>query len=91
MRVVIRRSPPLMILHASHGGTLGRAATLALTLCAIAAFCRFAVLLAGDLGGPAPVARSIVDHWHLWLGAALVCAAGAGATWRVAQRPTNRE
>jgi hypothetical protein len=92
VKVVIRRSPPLMILRGSRGGMLPRAITLALVFCAIAAACRFALLLGAEINGAANVvAASVVDRWHLWLGAALLCAAGARVSWGVAQRPTKRE
>jgi hypothetical protein len=92
VKVVIRRSPPLMILRGSRGGMPRRAVTLALALCAIAAAYRFAVLLVADVGASANVAAgSVVDRWHIWLGSALLCAAGAGVSWGVAQRPRKRE
>ena len=92
MKVLIRRSSPLVILRGSRGGMLRRAITLALGLGAIAAVFRFGVLLVADIGGSArAVDRSVVDRWHLWLGIALACAAGASASWRAAQRPRKRE
>ncbi len=91
MKVVIRRSPPLMILRRSHSGPFSRATALALALGAIAAAYRSVVLLAADLSGSAPVTGSVVDRWHLWLAISLLCAAGASASWGVAQRPRKRE
>lgn len=92
MKVVIRRSPPLMILRGSRGGTIRRGLTLALALGAGAAGYRFAVLLMAEIGGSAPIAAGpIADRWHLWLGIALLCAAGASVSWGAAHRPRKRE
>ena len=92
MKVVIRRSPPLMILHGSRSGMLRRAVTLALALGAIAAAYRCAVLLVADIGGSASRApSSVVNRWSLWLGIALACAACASVSWGAAQRPRKRE
>jgi hypothetical protein len=91
VKVVIRRSPPLMILRGVSGGVLWRAVTLALACSAIAAAYRFAVVLVANVGGSANVAASsVADRWYFWLGTALLCAAGASVVWRVAQRPRNR-
>ena len=70
-----------MILRRSRAGTFSRATAFALALGAIAAAGRSVVLLAADLGGATPVASSVVDRWHLWLAIALLCAAGARASW----------
>lgn len=92
MKVVIRRSPPLMILRGSRGGTLRRGLTLALAFAAIAAGYCFAALLMAEIGGSAPAAAGpVVDRWHLWLGTALLCAAGASVSWGAAHRPRKRE
>lgn len=89
MKVVIRRSPPLMILSGSRGGAPRRALTLGLIGCAIATAYRFVVLLAFSLEGPPPVAGPLLDRWHLWLGAALLCAAGASVSWASLNVPGN--
>lgn len=91
MKVVIRRSPPLIVLRGSRGGMLRRAVTLALALGAIATAYRFAVLLVAEVGGSANDASSVADRWHVWLGAALLCGAGASVSWGVAHRPRKRE
>lgn len=91
MKVVIRRSPPLLVLRGSRGGMLRRAVTLALALGAIAAAYRFVVLLTAELAGSVDIASSVADRWHLWLGGALLCAAGASVSWGVTHRPRKRE
>ena len=91
MKVVIRSSPPLMIVRGSRGGVLRRALTAGLAGCALVAACRCAVLLAASIGGSAPAAGTISTRWHLWLAAALLSAAGASVSWGVAQRPRKRE
>lgn len=81
-----------MILRGSRGGMVRRAVALTLALCAIAAAYRFAVLLVDDIGGPYNgVASSVVHRWHLWLGIALACAAGASVSWGATHRPRKRE
>ncbi len=81
-----------MVLRGSRGGMLRRAAALAFALCAIAAAYRFVGLLAADIGGTASdFPNSVVNRWHLWLGIALLCAAGASVSWSAAQRPRKRE
>lgn len=80
-----------MVLRGSRGGMLRRAVTLALALAAIASAYRFIYLLVAELGGAADGASSVGDRWHLWLGAALICAAGASMSWGVAHRPRKRE
>ena len=80
-----------MVWRGSRGGMLRRAVTLALALGAVAAAYRFVVLLAAELGGSPDVASSVGDRWHLWLGVALLCGAGASVSWGVAHRPRKRE
>ena len=85
----IRRSPPLMVLRGAPSGALQRMLALGLGCTAVASGYRAAVLLSAGLAGSGPV--TVMDRWHLWLAAALLCAAVASMCWRVAQRPTNRE